>query len=278
MIPIRYCTHLSWEYLWPSNNLSAKIHPCHTWDIATPPPPPPPTWAEISTRLALHFYFAFYLGVVCNWAAIFRLHLPWVLEPPERGRGGGRHQQPQAGQAAHLHRQPLLRYKSIPCLYFCFVSVFNPYVFWASWICIRIRNLFVRIRIRPKAKKLRTTLISTVLWLLYDFLSSKNHVNVRSKRNEHKNQCCGSGSGIRDWVPFWPLDPGWEKVSIRIRDEQPGSYFLELRNHFLLFWGLKFLNSLRIRDPGWRQFGSGIRDGKKSDPGSGINIPDPQHW
>ncbi len=32
---------------------------------------------------------------------------------------------------------------------------------------------------------------------------------------------------------------------------------------------------MRIRDPGWRQFGS---DGKKSDPGSGINIPDPQHW
>jgi hypothetical protein len=25
-------------------------------------------------------------------------------------------------------------------------------------------------------------------------------------------------------------------------------------------------------------FGSGIRDGKKSDPESGINIPDPQHW
>jgi hypothetical protein len=33
---------------------------------------------------------------------------------------------------------------------------------------------------------------------------------------------------------------------------------------------------MRIRDPGWRQFGSGIRDGKKSDPGSGINIPDLQ--
>jgi hypothetical protein len=31
---------------------------------------------------------------------------------------------------------------------------------------------------------------------------------------------------------------------------------------------------MRIRDPGWRQFGSGIRDGKKSDPGSGIYIPD----
>jgi hypothetical protein len=35
---------------------------------------------------------------------------------------------------------------------------------------------------------------------------------------------------------------------------------------------------MRIRDPGWRQLGSGIRDGKKSDPGSGINIPDPPHW
>jgi hypothetical protein len=34
---------------------------------------------------------------------------------------------------------------------------------------------------------------------------------------------------------------------------------------------------MRIRDPGWKKFGSGIRDGKKSDPGSGINIPDPQH-
>jgi hypothetical protein len=47
-------------------------------------------------------------------------------------------------------------------------------------------------------------------------------------------------------------------------------------------------------DPGWKKLGSGIRDGKNSDPGSGmgkprirdpgwrkfgsgINIPDPQH-
>jgi len=48
---------------------------------------------------------------------------------------------------------------------------------WKHWI--RIRNLFVRI------KKLRTTLISTVFWLLYDFLSLKNNVNVSLKRNEH---------------------------------------------------------------------------------------------
>jgi hypothetical protein len=40
---------------------------------------------------------------------------------------------------------------------------------------------------------------------------------------------------------FLTLDPGWEKVSIRIRDEQPGSYFLELRNHFVVFFGVKIL-------------------------------------
>jgi hypothetical protein len=67
-----------------------------------------------------------------------------------------------------------------------------------------------------------------------------------------------------------------------IRDEQPGSYFLELRNHFFAFLGVKKLKFFD-EDPGWRQIGSGmeksrIRDGKKSDPGSGINIPDPQHW
>jgi hypothetical protein len=60
-----------------------------------------------------------------------------------------------------------------------------------------------------------------------------------------------------------------------IWDEQPGSYFLELRNHFFPFFGvnLKYLNSLmrirdpgsgmetvRIRDPGWKKVGSGIRD------------------
>jgi hypothetical protein len=58
----------------------------------------------------------------------------------------------------------------------------------------------------------------------------------------------------------------------------PDHIFLSLETIFLLFLGLKYLNSLmRIRDPGWRQFGSGIRNGKKSDPGSVINIPDPPH-
>jgi hypothetical protein len=50
-----------------------------------------------------------------------------------------------------------------------------------------------------------------------------------------------------------------------IRDEQPESYFLELGNHF---FGLKYLNCLmRIRDPGWRQFGSGMEKSRIRNPG-----------
>ncbi len=60
-------------------------------------------------------------------------------------------------------------------------------------------------------------------------------------------------------------------ASVADPDPGSGSYFLELRNHFL---GLKYLNSLmrirdgdiRIRDPGWNKVGSGI------------NITDPHHW
>jgi hypothetical protein len=56
-----------------------------------------------------------------------------------------------------------------------------------------------------------------------------------------------------------------------IRDEQPGSYFLELRNNFFGFFGVKLLKfcdedpgsgieTVRIRDPEWKKVGSGIRD------------------
>jgi hypothetical protein len=55
-------------------------------------------------------------------------------------------------------------------------------------------------------------------------------------------------------------------TGIRIRDEQPGSYFRELKKQF---FGLKYLNSLMwILDPGWKKFGSGIE--KKV----GAGIPD----
>jgi hypothetical protein len=66
------------------------------------------------------------------------------------------------------------------------------------------------------------------------------------------------GSGIRD---------GRKSASgSGIRDEQPGSLFLELRNHFFAFLGVKILKFFDedpgsgIWDPGWRQFGSGIRN------------------
>ncbi len=66
------------------------------------------------------------------------------------------------------------------------------------------------------------------------------------------------GSGIRDpgWVESQHPDP-WSGWTTRI-------IFLELRNHFFCFFGVKILKF--FEDPG-----SGIRDGKKSDPGSGIN-------
>jgi hypothetical protein len=71
------------------------------------------------------------------------------------------------------------------------------------------------------------------------------------------------GSGIRD---------GRKSASgSGIRDEQPGSYFLELRNHFFAFGGVKILKFFD-EDPG-----SGMETVRIRDPRSGINIPDPQH-
>jgi hypothetical protein len=67
-----------------------------------------------------------------------------------------------------------------------------------------------------------------------------------------------SGSGIRD---------GRKSASgSGIRDEQPGSYFLELRNLFLPFLGVKILKFFD-EDRGSGMETVRIRDGKKSDPG-----------
>ncbi len=102
---------------------------------------------------------------------------------------------------------------------------------------------------------------------------------------ESFKQCCGSGSGIRGLFDPWISDPGSQT-----------HYFWEPSDNF---FGKKFYNSLKtgpnfvfniskqsydnnfftpffrccfwIRDPR-----SGM--GKNQDPGSGINIPDPQHW
>jgi len=56
----------------------------------------------------------------------------------------------------------------------------------------------------------------------------------------------------------------------------PDHIFLELRNHFFAFFGVKILKFFD-EDPGSGMETVRIRDGKKSDPGSGINIPDPPH-
>jgi hypothetical protein len=58
----------------------------------------------------------------------------------------------------------------------------------------------------------------------------------------------------------------------------PDHIFYSSETTFLVFWEVKILKffdadpgsgmeTVRIRDPGW----------KKSDPGSGMNIPDTQH-
>jgi hypothetical protein len=66
-----------------------------------------------------------------------------------------------------------------------------------------------------------------------------------------------------------------------IRDEQPGSYFPELRNHFFGFFGVKILKFFDanpgsgIQDPGWRQFVSGIQDPGWKKVGSGIRDKHP---
>jgi hypothetical protein len=74
-------------------------------------------------------------------------------------------------------------------------------------------------------------------------------------------QCCGSGSGIGCFFDPGIRDGRKSASGSGIRDEQPGSYFLELRNHFLAFFGVKILKffdedpgsgmeTVRIRDPG----------------------------
>jgi hypothetical protein len=72
-------------------------------------------------------------------------------------------------------------------------------------------------------------------------------------------------------VLFLPLDPGWKKIQIQ-----------DIFANFLSVFWLKntySLTQIRIRDLVNPR--SGIRDGKFGsgilDPGSGINIPDPQH-
>ncbi len=79
--------------------------------------------------------------------------------------------------------------------------------------------------------------------------------------------------GIRDPESFWPIRDG----KIRIRDKHPGSATLDTNDSFFLF--AKVLESLaeEVEEvvATWSLFdpGSGMEKF-----GSGIIIPDPQHW
>jgi hypothetical protein len=72
------------------------------------------------------------------------------------------------------------------------------------------------------------------------------------------NKKSGSGSGMNktDHISENLENNFWDKI-IKFFDAAPGSKKIRIRD------GKNW-----IPDPGW----------KKLDPGSGINIPDPQHW
>jgi hypothetical protein len=78
---------------------------------------------------------------------------------------------------------------------------------------------------------------------------------------------------------FPDLDPGVKKTPNPDPQHCFHAYYIVFFTSALFCCGLLNSNQaqkspgcetpvLRIRDPGWRQFGSGIRDGKKSNPGS----------
>ncbi len=76
----------------------------------------------------------------------------------------------------------------------------------------------------------------------------------RNSMNGSGWRSCGSmkARGRRTPTGIKVADPGSrmdkKSGSVRFRDDQPGSYFREIRKHF---FGLKYLNSLmRVRDPG----------------------------
>ncbi len=63
-----------------------------------------------------------------------------------------------------------------------------------------------------QAKIVRKTLIPTVLWLLYDFLSLKNYINVSSKSNKQKNYF-----KISFLLASWKVNDENRRIRIRIR-------------------------------------------------------------
>ncbi len=101
-------------------------------------------------------------------------------------------------------------------------------------------------------------------------IGERSIVHGETTSKEWKIQCCGSG--IQCFFDPWIGEPdsGWKK-----KKSGPGSG-MNISYHFsesleTIFWVKN--TRIRIRDLFYP--GSGM---KNSDPRSGINIPDPQHW
>jgi hypothetical protein len=123
---------------------------------------------------------------------------------------------------------------------------------------------------------LRTVHPESRIWILIFYPSQIPDAGSRGQ----KGTGSGSATSVADPDPGSGIgcvfDPGirdgrQSASGSGIRDEQPGSYFLELRNHFFAIFGVKILKffdedpgsgmeTVRIRDPGWKKVGSGIRD------------------
>jgi hypothetical protein len=90
----------------------------------------------------------------------------------------------------------------------------------------------------------------------------------------------------------------WENVGCSVADPDPGSWIRDgrksasgsgMNNLDHIFWTLKTIvwrflrlkyskSLMRFWDPGSGKETVWFRDAEKSDPGAGINIPDPPHW
>ncbi len=106
--------------------------------------------------------------------------------------------------------------------------------FWASWIRIQILKS-MQIRTRNIVYELQSFKLKHISFSkIFQWLTQLNS-NIKSSYNRVSDWMFPSVTlpqwnewyrtyyavlriRIQDWVSFWPLDPGWEKVSIQIRD------------------------------------------------------------
>ncbi len=174
------------------------------------------------------------------------------------------HRMPQKTQSLSCLRQCtmysyIFRAIFLSCSYFCIIQCcgsvsgsVGSLCFWASRIRIR-HYLYGSGSFHQQGKKVRKTLIFTNLWILFDFSSLKNKVNVPSKSNKKitliKNlfllaSCqpltkkAGSGTGsVSQWYGSADLDPNLYQ---NVTDPQHYNILVLARNVpvYLVLFGL----------------------------------------